>query len=61
MGYYSNRDFRSPKSKETCRVSKKQLLWLYEIIRKQPGLKSYCMIKKLVLFVTKSSNYFGTK
>lgn len=59
MGYYSNRDFRSPKSKEACRASKRQLLWLSEIIRKQPGLKNYCMIKRLVLFATKSPNYLG--
>lgn len=53
MGYSNLKTYRSPKSKEGCRVTKKQALWLCEIIRKQPGLKNYCMIKRLVLYATK--------
>ncbi len=49
-------NLRSPKSKEGCRVTKKQALWLCNIIRQQPGLKNYCMIKRLVLYATTNRN-----
>ncbi len=52
MGYSNLKTYRSPKSKEAYRVTKRQLLWLSEVIRKQPGLKNYCMIKRLVLYAT---------
>lgn len=53
MGYCNLKTYRSPKSKEGCRVTKRQALWLCEIIRKQPGLKNYCVIKRLILLITK--------
>jgi hypothetical protein len=51
----------SPKSKEGCYVTERQskLLWgsLYYIsrlkLRKTPKLKTYCMIKRLVLYAAK--------
>lgn len=51
MNCYKN--IRSPKSKEGCRATKRQIIWLCGLIQKHPGLKTYCMIKRLVLFAAK--------
>lgn len=44
---------KSAKSKEGCRVNKRQLYSLGHVIRMQPGLKNYCMIKRLILILNK--------
>lgn len=53
MGYFNLKILLSPKSKEGCRVTKRQAGWLSKIITKKPGFKTYCMIKRLVLYTTK--------
>lgn len=59
MGYCNLKTYRSPKSKEACRVTKKQALWLCNLIRQQPGLKNYCMIKRLVLYTTNKKEEYN--
>jgi hypothetical protein len=53
----------SRKSMEGCRVTPKQAKWITHVLffasERKYTLKTYCMIKRLVLLATKLPNYYG--